>query len=84
MARRTRYSKIINAYKEVHEIVEQQENIRARSRQRTVNKQPIRMPSSNKLIKASGNKWEFAGEASLEEFVYENLDKVFSLKPLAR
>jgi hypothetical protein len=35
-------------------------------------------------IKKNVDKWEFANEASLEDFVWDNLEKLLGLKPLRR
>jgi RecB family endonuclease NucS len=35
-------------------------------------------------LKRNGNGWEFGSEASLENFIWDNLEKVFNLKPLSR
>jgi RecB family endonuclease NucS len=81
MPRRIRYSKIP---KDIRDIVVHQEKMHAKSRQRSVNGQAIRIPPSNKLVKLSGNTWEFATETALEDFIWENLTALFDLTPLER
>lgn len=81
MPRRIRYSKIPS---EIRDIVVQQEKLHAKSRQRSINGQAIRMPPLNKLIKVSGNTWEFANETALEDFILENLTTILNLIPLER
>lgn len=53
-------------------------------RQRSVNRLKNSIDLSTKLIKLSGNTWEFANEAVLENFVWSNLTNLFSLIPLER
>ncbi|MBR8833368.1 MAG: hypothetical protein DSM106950_04820 [Stigonema ocellatum SAG 48.90 = DSM 106950] len=53
-------------------------------RQRSVNRLKNSINLSNKLIKLSGNIWEFANETVLENFVWSNLTHLFSLIPLER
>lgn len=81
MPRQIRYSKIA---KDIRHIVVQQENLHAKARQRAVNGQAIRMPPLNKLVKLSGNTWEFANETALEDFIWDNLNTIFALIPLER
>ncbi|WP_052672251.1 PDDEXK family nuclease [Aliterella atlantica] len=81
MPRQIRYSKIA---KDIRHIVAQQENLHAKARQRAVNGQAIRMPPLNKLVKISGNTWQFANETALEDFIWDNLNVIFDLIPLER
>lgn len=81
MPRQIRYSKIA---KDIRHIVVQQENLHAKARQRAVNGQAIKMPPLNKLVKLSGNTWEFANETALEDFIWDNLNVIFDLIPLER
>ncbi len=81
MPRRIRYSKIPS---EIRDIVVQQAKLHAKSRQRSINGQAIRMPPLNKLIKLAGNTWEFANETALEDFIWDNLTAIFNLIPLER
>jgi RecB family endonuclease NucS len=53
-------------------------------RRRFLNSFSQKMSLENKLIKASGNRWEFATEIALEKFVWENLSNIFGLIPLKR
>lgn len=81
MPRRIRYSKIPS---ELRDIVVQQAKLHAKSRQRSINGQAIRMPPLNKLVKLAGNTWEFANEIALEDFIWDNLTAIFNLIPLER
>ncbi len=81
MPRRIRYS---NLSSEIRDVVVQQAKLHAKSRQRSINGQSIRMPPLNKLIKLAGNTWEFANETVLEEFIWDNLTAIFNLIPLER
>lgn len=60
------------------------DDLQAKSRQRSVNGKAIRMPPLDKLIKVSGNRWEFATEEALEDFIWENITVIFNFKPLER
>lgn len=81
MPRRIRYSKFSS---EIRDTVVQQAKLHAKSRQRSINGQSIRMPPLNKLVKLAGNTWEFANETALEEFIWDNLTAIFNLIPLER
>lgn len=61
-----------------------QENLRRKSRQRSLNGSSIRLPASNALLKISGNKWGFDSEKALEDFVYDNLNSLLGMTPLQR
>jgi len=39
---------------------------------------------SGAALRKTGSGWEFASELALEDFVWENLDKLFKLIPLKR
>ncbi|MBD1853926.1 recombinase RecB [Cyanobacteria bacterium FACHB-502] len=42
------------------------------------------MLQTNVALRKTGNGWEFASEAVLEDFIWANLNQLFSLDPLAR
>lgn len=61
-----------------------QEDLRKKSRQRSLNGSSIRIPASNALLKISGGKWGFDSEKALEDFVYDNLNSLLCITPLQR
>lgn len=66
------------------QFIKYQENLRRKSRQRSLNGSSIRLPASNALLKISGNKWGFDSEKALEDFVYDNLNNLLGMTPLQR
>jgi len=57
---------------------------RIKARQRSQNSRPIRVAPVSAILQKSADRWAFASERALEDFVYDNLESLLDLKPLIR
>jgi RecB family endonuclease NucS len=79
-----RFTKLLQAPILLEKARRYEQELRLRSRQRSVHGRSIRNPTSESLLKKAGNQWEFSSEQALEDFVWENLTNLLFLTPLKR
>lgn len=79
--------RIIRAYQYERLIAKAQEREakeRVKARQQGKNSRPRRVAPVNALLQKTADSWAFGSERALEDFVYENLQPLLGLTPLAR
>ncbi|MEG4581005.1 endonuclease NucS [Microcoleus sp. MON1_C5] len=78
------FQRIMQAEDLLEKAKRREQQLRIKSRQRSLHGKSIRTRALNTILKKSGKKWGFGSEKALEDFVWDNLDCLFGLTPLNR